>query len=149
MKEHVVKLHSLIPLLVAALVVGGCKKENNPIAPQQPQGISGTFALESIDGSAPPIMINSNASLTERLISGSLVFVPDGNSRMTLLFEMRYSNGSVSTYSEGSPFTYSLTGTSINFSEDGEPFASGRILDNSSRIQMIVDSVSVVWVKLS
>ncbi|MBM2841815.1 MAG: hypothetical protein HW412_2343 [Bacteroidetes bacterium] len=148
MKEHVVKLHSLIPLLVAALVVGGCKKEDNPIVPQHPQGISGIFALESIDGSAPPVLINSNASLTERLISGSLVFDPDGNSRMTLLFEMRYSDGSVSTYSEGSPFTYTLTGTSINFSEHGEPFASGLVLDNGSRVQMIVDSVSVVWVKI-
>jgi len=149
MKEHVVKLHLLISLLVAALIVGGCKKEDNPMAPQQPQGISGTFVLESVDGSATPIVINSNASLTERLMSGSLVFLPDGNSRMTLLFEMRYSNGSVSTNSEGSPFTYTLTGDSISFTEHGEPFASGRILGNGNRILMIVDSVSVVWVKVS
>ena len=109
-----------------------------------PEGVSGTYALKSIDGEPLPYS-ETESGITLSVPAGSLTLTPEETYLLSLTLEISDGNTTISS-TETTSGTFSLVEpNTINFSnEDGTKFAG---VHDGNSITMAFESSSFRWEK--
>lgn len=110
------KLAAIAVLGLAAAACGGGGDDGI----NEPVSIAGTYNLQTIDGQSPPVVVFDEPGLKVEIVSGN--FVLNANGSFTTTVGWRLTEGTqVSTESETFPGTYTVNGSTVNFTySDGD-----------------------------
>lgn len=108
------KMAAIAVLGLAAAACGGDDGINEPAS------IAGTYVLKTIDGQTPPVVVVDEPGLKLEVVSGNFVLAANGSFSTTVVLRIT-ENNQVSTESESFTGTYTVTGSTVNFTySDGE-----------------------------
>lgn len=86
----------------------------------EPASIAGTYNLQTIDGKSPPVVVLDEPGLKLEVMSGNFILAANGSFSTTVVLRITEDN-QVSTESESFTGTYTVTGSTVNFTySDGE-----------------------------
>ena len=117
---------SLLGLL--ALVLAGCA-DDGIAAPEET--MVGTYALQSVNGQSLPFVEEDDTTGTRFEIVGiEIDFAEDGTYALRQEFRVTEAGGAATTEHEYANGTWTLTGTNLSLTEDGELISA--VLDGNS-----------------
>jgi uncharacterized lipoprotein NlpE involved in copper resistance len=125
--------------LVIPLILVGCDSSTDPA-----EDITGTYTLRTVDGVAVPVVVWEDAEWKEEVVSGSVRL----NSGDTCVITMSWRSTDKATdevHSEVSTdaCTYSVSGNTVVFHEQGEADVVGVISGDTLTVDLDVEGV---WV---
>jgi len=129
------RVHVFLALLsLAALACGDSTS---------PESTVGVYALESINGSAPPVIIDQDASGTLEVTGGQVSLNADHTFSDRTDFRFTASNGAISTAQDITTGTYSQTGNTITLSPTGDtPYS---MVLNGNTLTQIEPDFTIVY----
>jgi len=93
-----------------------------------PSAITGDFALATVNGSTPPVLVGSTVSCDESIASGTLSLTNDGAFTLSgvVQFDCTRAGGQVQTQLVGLSGTYARNGQSLSFTLPGQGSITAR-----------------------
>lgn len=111
-------LTKLVAIVVLGLAAAACGGGDDGI--NEPASIAGTYNLQTIDGKSPPVVVFEEPGLKVEVVSGNFILTASGTFTTTVGWRTT-ENGQVTTDSDTFPGTYTVTGSTVNFTyADGD-----------------------------
>ena len=129
-------------LIAMSAVTVSCKDSTGPA------GVTGTWTLQSIDGSPLPVVVFQDASGTERITASTLVLNANGTFTVNITFTSTPTGGSATTFNASESGTYVVNGSTVTFTftdDEGTSTDTGTISGNT--LTVVADGEAWVFTR--
>jgi hypothetical protein len=131
----------LAVLALATATLAGCK--DDPVDPMVQ--VSGTYTLQTVNGSALPVIVYQDAEERDELLAGTLIMQSNGTWTETFTVRTTFlETGGTSTTTEADAGTYTVDGNTINFTSNGFNYIGSR---SGNQITYSLFGFTLVWQK--